>query len=56
MLGHASAAITLDVYSGLFDDDLDGVAERLDQARPAEWYSSGTRETRAEVIELRLDL
>lgn len=30
MLGHASAAMTLDVYSGLFDNDLDGVAERLD--------------------------
>jgi len=30
MLGHASAALTLDVYSGLFEDDLDGVAERLD--------------------------
>ena len=27
MLGHASAAMTLDVYSGLFDDDLDGVAD-----------------------------
>ena len=33
MLGHASASMTLDVYSGLFDDDLDGVAERLDVAR-----------------------
>jgi hypothetical protein len=22
MLGHASAAMTLDIYSGLFDDDL----------------------------------
>ncbi|MBA3719445.1 MAG: tyrosine-type recombinase/integrase, partial [Nocardioidaceae bacterium] len=32
MLGHASAAMTLDVYSGLLDDDLDGVAERLDAA------------------------
>jgi integrase len=32
MLGHASAAMTLDVYSGLFDDDLDAVAERLDNA------------------------
>ena len=31
MLGHASAAMTLDVYSGLFDDDLDEVAERLDR-------------------------
>jgi integrase len=33
MLGHASAAMTLDVYSGLFDDDLDAVADRLDAAR-----------------------
>ena len=32
MLGHASAAMTLDVYSGLFDDDLDAVAERVDAA------------------------
>lgn len=32
MLGHASAAMTLDVYSGLFDDDLDAVADRLDAA------------------------
>ncbi len=30
MLGHASAAMTLDVYAGLFADDLDTVAERLD--------------------------
>jgi len=29
MLGHQSAAMTLDVYSGLFEDDLDQVAERL---------------------------
>ncbi len=32
MLGHASAAMTLDVYAGLFGDDLDAVAERLDDA------------------------
>ena len=32
MLGHASAAMTLDVYAGLFGDDLDTVAARLDQA------------------------
>lgn len=31
MLGHASAAMTLDVYADLFDEDLDAVAERLDQ-------------------------
>jgi hypothetical protein len=30
MLGHASAVMTLDVYAGLFDDDLDAVAARLD--------------------------
>jgi integrase len=30
MLGHASAAMTLDRYADLFDDDLDGVADRLD--------------------------
>ncbi|MGH9117913.1 MAG: tyrosine-type recombinase/integrase [Acidimicrobiales bacterium] len=33
MLGHASAAMTLDVYAGLFSDDLDEVAEGLDRAR-----------------------
>lgn len=32
MLGHASAAMTLDTYSDLFDDDLDIVAVRLDEA------------------------
>ena len=30
MLGHASAAMTLDRYSGLFSDHLDEVADRLD--------------------------
>lgn len=33
MLGHASAELTLDVYSDLFDDDLEAVATALDQAR-----------------------
>jgi len=32
MLGHASAAMTVDVYAGLFADDLDAVAEQLDRA------------------------
>lgn len=32
MLGHASAAMTLDVYADLFDDDLDRVAAALDDA------------------------
>ena len=33
MLGHASAAMTLDRYADLFDDDLDQVADRLDRLR-----------------------
>jgi integrase len=32
MLGHASAAMTLDVYADLFDDDLEAVADALDRA------------------------
>jgi integrase len=35
MLGHASAAMTLDVYAGLFADDLDDVAARLDLHVPS---------------------
>ena len=31
MLGHASAAVTLDVYADLFDEDLDTVAAALDK-------------------------
>jgi hypothetical protein len=32
MLGHPSAAMTLDVYADRFDDDLDSVAHRLNEA------------------------
>ncbi|MDJ0323384.1 tyrosine-type recombinase/integrase [Cryobacterium sp. PH31-AA6] len=32
MLGHASAAMTLDTYADLFDDDLNAVADRLNDA------------------------
>ena len=53
MLGHASAAMTLDVYAGLFDDDLDAVAERLDTAVASDGQQMGNRPGRAEVIELR---
>lgn len=35
MLGHASAAMTLDTYADLFPDDLDQVADALDSARTA---------------------
>lgn len=33
MLGHSSPTVTLNVYSSLFEDDLDEVAERLDSMR-----------------------
>lgn len=36
MLGHASAAMTLDRYADLFDDDLDYVAAALSNARRSE--------------------
>lgn len=32
MLGHASAAVTLDTYADLCDDDLDAVSGALDRA------------------------
>lgn len=35
MLGHASAAMTLDVYAELFDDDLEAVAVAMSTARSA---------------------
>jgi integrase len=35
MLGHASAALTLDIYADLFDDDLEAVAA-LHDARARE--------------------
>lgn len=35
LLGHASAAMTLDVYSHLFDDELDALADRMDEALTA---------------------
>jgi integrase len=42
MLGHASAAMTLDVYADLFDDDLDAVAVALDRARSERKRAAGT--------------
>ncbi|WP_196772588.1 tyrosine-type recombinase/integrase [Mycobacterium colombiense] len=41
MLGHASAAMTLDVYADLFDSDLDAVADRLENV--LKMCSPGTR-------------
>jgi integrase len=45
MLGHASAAMTLDVYADLFDSDLTSVAESVGKmwARGAETHKRSTR-------------
>ncbi|WP_424980891.1 tyrosine-type recombinase/integrase [Microbacterium sp. S308A+] len=40
MLGHASAAMTLDTYADLFDDDLDAVADALDKAAASSTVAS----------------
>ncbi|MCB0931641.1 MAG: tyrosine-type recombinase/integrase [Mycobacterium sp.] len=37
MLGHKSAAMTLDVYADLFDDDLTAAADKLDQSVGKLW-------------------
>ena len=42
MLGHASAAMTLDVYADLFECDLDAVAESVSKMCPA-WAESNSR-------------
>jgi hypothetical protein len=47
MLGHASAAMTLDVYADLFDSDLTSVAESVGKmwARQAQTFDTRTRST-----------
>jgi integrase len=53
MLGHASAAMTLDVYAGLFGDDLDTVADRLDvtgRAAAADQVDAAAREAAADQV------
>ena len=49
MLGHKDAAMTLNVYAALFEDDLDSVAERLDQALLEADAACTRPEPRAEV-------
>ncbi|CAN5349538.1 site-specific integrase [soil metagenome] len=54
MLGHASAAMTLDLYADLFDDDLQAVATALDSARSAAkcGQNVGTPAKRGTVVNL----
>jgi hypothetical protein len=37
MLGHASAAMTLDVYADLFDSDFTAVADKLSKTMGKMW-------------------
>ena len=53
MLGHASSARTLDVYAGLFADDLDAVAERLDAAVSAKVLPHKCERTSANPLRTR---
>lgn len=50
MLGHKSAAMTLDTYADLFEDDLGSVAERLNERVLAE--SSGELWSQPQVVQL----
>jgi integrase len=45
MLGHASAAMTLDIYADLFDDDLEAVATALHNARDRVWGNHNSPNT-----------
>jgi site-specific recombinase XerD len=44
MLGHASAAMTPDVYGGLHDDDLEQLADRFEANRILPGHRGGTGE------------
>ena len=52
MLGHASAAMTLDTYADLFDDDLDAVSDRLDVIRAKKISKDPSEDN----LEIRIDI
>jgi integrase len=52
MLGHSSAAMTLDVYADLFDSSLDAVADRLDEAYTASAVSSMWPDVPSNVLQM----
>ena len=53
-LGHSSAKVTLDTYAGLFEDDLEALADRLDERLSVTNVASVLPEAVAEVRELQL--
>jgi hypothetical protein len=42
--------MTLDVYAGLFDDDLDGLADRMDEAHVYSMCTEAKNEAKAKKI------
>ena len=52
MLGHACAAMTLDLYGHLLANDLDTMGARLDAARAAALTEQGRNEASETVISL----
>jgi integrase len=52
MLGHKDAAMTLNVYASLFEDDLDDISDRLDAAQLEAAAACVRPEPSAEIIEL----
>lgn len=46
MLGHASAAMTLDTYADLFPDDLDAVASALSESTFSENWGQEMKQKR----------
>lgn len=52
MLGHASAAMTLDVYGGLYDEDLERLADRLEELHDSYCGPGAAQADTADVLRL----
>jgi len=52
-LGHASAKVTLDTHAGLFEDDLESLADRLDERIAATNVARELPESNATLVEIR---
>jgi integrase len=52
-LGHSSAKVTLDTYAGLFEDDLEALADRLDERLTGTDVAPGVPDSGAEMVEIR---
>ena len=52
-LGDASAKVTLDTHAGLFEDDLESLADRLDERIAATNVARELPESNATLVEIR---